>query len=138
MRKLRSIRYSTFFVLAALIPAVVTCGDSFEPPEGLVGTWNATAIVVDGVDYALEGMTLSFTFDADAEYSFTVTNDGFGFCDPDPNCSDFGDFTTTATQLTFDPGTIDEETFSYTVAGNTLTVSGTIDGSAFTFTFQKQ
>ncbi len=138
MKTLRAIRRSAVFVFAALIPAVVACSDGFEPPAGLVGTWNATSIVAGGVDYQAEGMTLSFTFFDDGEYSLTVTGDLLEFCDAGTDCSDGGDFTTTASQITFDPGTTDEETLSWTIAGDMLTVSGTIDGSAISFTFQRQ
>jgi hypothetical protein len=67
-----------------------------------------------------------------------VTGDLLDFCDPGPNCSDGGDIEATGSQITFDPGTIDEETFSYSIVGTTLTVSATIDGSTFTFTFEKR
>ena len=99
--------------------------------------WNATSIVVGGVDLMDDGMTLRFTFSASGEYSYTVTNDFLDFCDPGPNCSDSGDFTATGSRITFDPGA-DEETFSYTISGSTLSISAVIDGFTFAFTFEKQ
>jgi len=137
MKAPRTVRRSTLLILAALIPVTFACSDGFEPPAGLVGTWSATSLVVGGVDYRAEGMTLSFTFTDGGEYSYTVTGDQLDFCDA-AACSDGGDFTTTASEITFDPGTVDAETFSWTIAGDTLTVSGTVDGAALVFTFQRQ
>ena len=138
MKTLRSIRRSALLACAALTMFVVACSDGgFEPPAGLVGTWNATALVVDGLDLMDEGMTLRFTFTEDAEYSYTVTGDMLDFCEVGPGCSDGGDFSTTSNQITFDPGSTDEETFSFTIAGDVLTVTATIDGSLFVFTFEK-
>lgn len=139
MKTLGTIRRSALVVIAALIPVAVACSDGFEPPAGLAGTWNATSLIVDGDDYVAEGMTLRFTFSDNGDYSYTVTGDLLDFCDAGgPNCSDGGDYTATSSQLTFDPGSTDEETFSWTIAGDTLTVSGTIDGLVLVFTFQRQ
>jgi hypothetical protein len=139
MKASRAIRRSALIACMGLMYGVIGCGDSVEAPPELVGTWNATALVVDGFDYVTEGMTLSFTFSSSGDYSYTVTNDGLEFCDIGvPNCSDSGNFDTAGSQITFDPGTTDEETFSYSISGGTLTVNATIDGSVFSFTFQKQ
>ena len=138
MTLLRTIRRSMLITFAALVPVTVGCGASTtELPPGLVGTWNATSLVVGGIYLMDDGMTLRFTFSANGEYSYTVTNDFLDFCDPGPNCSDSGDFTATSNQITFDPGP-GQETFSYTVAGNTLSVTAVIDGFTFAFTFERQ
>jgi hypothetical protein len=138
MKALRTIRRSTLLVFAALAPVVVACSDGFEPPAGLTGTWNSTALVVAGSDLMDEGMTLNFTFSGSGEYSYSVVGDLLDYCDPGPNCADGGDFDITASQITFDPGTVWEETFSYTLTASTLTVSATFDGIPFSFTFEKQ
>jgi Lipocalin-like domain len=138
MKRTRSIHYLTFLVLVALTPAVVSCGNSFESQPELVGTWNATSLVVDGFDYMDNGMTLSYTFSDGGGYSYTVAGDALGFCDPGPNCNDAGDYTATTSQITFDAGTADEETYSYTINGSTLVITATFEGAVFTFTFQKQ
>ncbi len=139
MNVLRALRRPVLIAFAALVPIVVGCDSSTEPPpSALLGTWNATSIVVGGIDLMDDGMTLQFRFTADGEYSYTVTNDFLDFCDPGPNCSDFGDFTATASRITFDPGEDWEETFNYTISGNTLTIAATIDGFDFSFTFERQ
>jgi hypothetical protein len=138
MIALQTVRRSAYVLLSALIPLAIGCGDGVEPPPGLVGTWDATSLVVDGFDLMDEGMTLSFTFTSGGEYSYVVTGDLLDFCDPGPNCSDGGDIEATGSQVTFDPGTIDEETFSYSIVGTTLTVSGTVDGFTINWTFEKR
>jgi hypothetical protein len=125
--------------LAAVVPIVVGCGDSgTEPPDELVGTWNATAIVVEDHDFTDDGMTLTYTLRANGEYTYTVTNDQFDYCDPGPNCSDSGEYTVEGSQITFDPDTAWEETYTYTLAGTTLTISSTFGSVTFTLTFEKQ
>jgi hypothetical protein len=139
MKAGRTIRRLALIMSASLVPVVIGCSDgAVEPPAGLVGTWNATSLVVDGVNLMDEGMTLSFTFSNDSEYSYSVTNDALDFCDLVANCSDSGDFSATGSQITFDPGTVDAETFSWSIVGSTLTVTATIEGSLFTFTFERQ
>ncbi len=138
MKALRLNHYLIYVTIAALSPVVIGCGDSFEPPPDLVGTWNATSLVVDGFDVMTEGMTLSFTFSADGAYSYTATNDQLGFCDPGPNCTDGGDFTAESNQLTIDPDTVDEETYSYSISGSTLIFTANFGGASYTLTFVKQ
>lgn len=139
MIALQTVRRSAYVLLTAFIPLTIGCGDGVEPPPGLVGTWDATSLVVDGFDLMDDGMTLSFTFTSGGEYSYVVTGDLLDFCNPGQSaCSDGGDIEATGSQITFDPGTIDEETFSYSIVGTTLTVSATIDGSTFMFTFEKR
>jgi hypothetical protein len=139
MRRVRTIRSSILLLFTALIPIFVGCGDSTtEPPAELVGTWEATALLVDGYDLMGDGMTLTYTFTSGGEYSYTVANDQLDFCNPGPNCSDSGEFTVSGNRITFDPDTVWEETYSYTLSGATLTVTATFGGSTFTFTFAKQ
>ncbi|MDH3291309.1 MAG: hypothetical protein OEO20_10595 [Gemmatimonadota bacterium] len=138
MIALQSIRRSAYVVIAALIPLAIGCGDGVEPPPGLVGTWDATSLVVDGFDLMDDGMTLSYTLTSGGNYSYVVTGDLSDYCDPGPDCSDSGDFTATGTQLTFDEGTAFEETYSYTIVGTTLTISATFGQSTYAFTFEKR
>ena len=106
--------------------------------NAVVGTWNATSFVLQGNDLIAQGMSLSFTFAASGDYTFTVTNDQGGLCDGAANCSDGGPYNASGTQVTLDPATIDEAILNYTIAGNTMSVTATIDGMALTATFTKQ
>jgi hypothetical protein len=138
MKWLRAMRRSVLIVCAGLVPIVIGCDGTTEPPAELVGTWDATSLLVDGFDLMDEGMTLTFTFTSGGEYSYTVANDQLDFCDPGPNCTDSGDFTVSGNQITFDPGTVWEETYTYTLTGSTLTITATFGASTFTFTFAKR
>ena len=135
----RAFRRSTLIVCAGLIYGVSGCGETIEAPPELVGTWNATALVVDGLDYVTQGMTLRYTLSNNGDYSYTVTNDLLGWCDFGvSNCSDSGNFETAGSQITFDGGTQWEETYSWSITSGTLTISATIDGGQYSFTFEKQ
>ena len=138
MSTLRSTRRSVLFGLAGAGLLFLACDSGTAPPDELVGTWDATAIVVNGHDFTGDGMTLTYTLSANGSYSYSVTNDFFDYCDPGPDCSDSGDFTVSGNQITFDPGTAWEETYTYTLAGTTLTVSAVFGGATFTITFAKQ
>jgi len=139
-------RFRNFAVLAltlSVTPLLLGCGED-DPPTGgggtsdFVGSWVANGFVVDGTDIVAGGMTISFTF-TETTYSFNVTGDTDEFfCDAgDTACGDNGDLGSTATTLTFDPGTPDATTLSYAVNGDVLTVSGTIDGSVIGASFSK-
>ncbi len=108
--------------------------------SAVVGTWNATSFVALGTDFIAQGMGISFTFNADGSYSFSVTNDTGGvFCDTGPNCSDNGSYTATAATITLDPGTTDEAVLTYSVSsgGSVITINTTIEGVPITATFMK-
>jgi hypothetical protein len=138
MTWLRAIRRAVLIVVAGVIPVVIGCDGTTEPPPEFVGTWDATSLLVDGFDLMGEGMTLTFTFTSGGQYSYTVVNDLLDYCDPGPNCTDSGDFTVSGNRITFDPDTAWEETYTYTLTGTTLTVTASFGGSTFTFTFEKQ
>lgn len=132
----------TLLAFAATATIIAACSDDENgimepPPPGLVGTWNATSIMAGGEDFFAQGMRVSFNFGADNEYSFVVTGDLLEFCDSQSSCSDFGDYTATTSTITFDPGTTDELTLTYTISGDTLTASGTFDTEVLTMTFER-
>jgi len=137
MQWFRTRRIAATLAIASIAPLVAGCGDDsgVDPALDLVGTWNATVLMVDGVDLIGEGMTLSFTFSADGEYSYNVTGDLLDFCDAGPDCTDGGDFTATISRFTLDPG-LEPVVLNYSVTGNTLTVTGTVDGTVLAWTFQ--
>lgn len=105
-------------------------------PAEIVGNWNATSFVAGGVDGIALGMTVAFSFTSNT-YSFTVTNDQFGLCNGTSSCSDGGSYSATGTNLTLDPGTVDSVTLNYSISGSVLSVTGTIDGTPISITFQK-
>ncbi|MFV1988013.1 MAG: lipocalin family protein [Gemmatimonadota bacterium] len=134
------------FAVAAIALSLVAvgCSDSDGGPNGpdpdpLIGTWSATSILADGTEIQVGGLTLTITFGDDGMFATSTTNDADGiFCEGATSCTDEGAFTFTSTQLTFDVGSVDEAILNYTITGNTLTVSGDIDGTAMVMTFTRQ
>jgi len=138
MQWLRTRQIAAALVIASTAPMVAGCGDDniVDSNLALLGSWNATVLLVDDVDLIGEGMTLSFTFNANGEYSYSVTGDLMEFCEAVAACTDGGDFTATSTQFTLDPSTIDSVVLAYSVTGSTLHVFGTVDGFDLDWTFQ--
>lgn len=133
-------RHGVLIAALVIAPLTLGCGEDgpTSVPVPLLGVWDATTFVADGVDLVADGTFISFSFFDDASYAFAVTNDVNGIvCDVPPNCSDSGDFETTGNTLVLDPGTVDELTMTYSVSGTTLTVSGTIQGVTFSAAFDK-
>jgi hypothetical protein len=116
------------------------CGDdegaTAPVPTSILGTWVVTSIIVEGNDLAQLGMGLSFHFSNDGEYSFLVTEDRLGICDVGPFCEDFGDFSVTDSQIVFDPAE-DPKPFTYTVAGNVMTLTGVMNGIPVVLTLER-
>jgi len=121
----------------ALTPIVSGCSDDTGPSSPLFATWNATSFTALGDDFIADGMTLRVTLSATGTYTLVVTGDLVGSCDPGPNCTETGNYTYTATNITIDPGLADEVTFAYTIQGTTLTFTGSIGGNPVTIRFTK-
>lgn len=127
----------------ALLVVVAACGSDPEGPdididEAFVGNWNSTSFMVDGVDLMGAGSSffVSFGFFSDGSYQLIVGgDDNFVICDIASSCNEDGDFSFTGTVLTIDPGTVDQLALQYSVSGDTLTLSGNLDGTPFTATF---
>lgn len=138
MQWLRTRQIAVALVIASIAPMVSGCGDDniVDSNLALLGSWNATVLLVDGVDLIDDGMTLSFTFNANGEYSYSVTGDLLEFCEAAAACTDGGDFTATSTQFTLDPDSFDSVVLAYSVTGGTLSVFGTVDGLDLDWTFQ--
>lgn len=138
MQWLRTRQIAAALVITSIAPMVSGCGDDniVDSNLALLGSWNATVLLVDGVDLIDDGMTLSFTFNANGEYSYSVTGDLLEFCEAVAACTDGGDFTATSTQFTLDPDTIDSVVLAYSVTGGTLHVFGSVDGFDLDWTFQ--
>ncbi len=128
-------------VLLAL--AFVACssddsnGPAPAPGATLVGSWNATTFATSTDDFIAQGMTLVMTIKNDDTYTFAFTNDLVGACNPGPDCANNGPYTATSTTLTIDPGTVDETVFTYSVAGSTLTMNSSINGTPVTLVLRK-
>jgi hypothetical protein len=127
---------------AAILPALLSGCSSDDPNapaagSALVGSWDVTSFATATEDFIAQGMTLAIMFSSNGTYTLTFTNDLIGSCNPGPNCTDSGAYTATASTLTFDPGTTDESVFNYVVAGNTVTLTGSIEATAVTITLVK-
>jgi len=129
----------------SVAPLLLGCSSDDEGNGGtgpnasdFVGTWNATDFVADGTDLVAAGVTIAFTF-TETTYAFAVTNDTNSvLCDPGvTTCGEGGSLASTETTITFDPGSSDQVTFTYNVTGTVMTVSGTVDGTVITATFQE-
>ncbi len=116
----------------ALASAVAGCSDdegSLAPgvDPAVVGTWNATSFVVGGTNL-IPPLGVSFVFNANGTYALNFTSDQGDFCDPgEANCGETGDYTSTSTTITLDPGD-DETILSYSISGSTMTINATIEG----------
>ena len=135
MRVTRRSLFAGSFLAVAL--AACSSDESTGPNPALIGVWNATSINALGTDLIADGMTLVATVNDDGTYALDITGDLMGACDPGPDCVVTGDYTATATQITFDPGSVDETKLNYSISGNNLTLSGNIGGIGVTFEFTK-
>ena len=107
--------------------------------SAIIGNWNATTFVVGGVDAIAAGMGLIFTFDNAGDYTFNITNDQVGLCEGNvgDNCSDAGAFDASGTQIVLDPEDEEPTVLNYSVSGETMTITATIDGQGLTATFDR-
>jgi hypothetical protein len=139
MRLPRVSGYAALLVTLAIVPLTFTCaGEEGLGPEAdpLIGNWDATTFVVDGSDLIADGAAIFFSFFDDGGYFFSVNNETSGLlCEGVASCTDEGDFDVVGGTIVFDPGTVDEVSLSFTISGNTLTVSGSIVGFSLSATF---
>ena len=107
--------------------------------NAVVGTWNATSLHAQGgMNLIAQGMAFSLVFNSNGTFAHTTTNDMAGFCDPGmANCGDSGPYTASDRQFTLDAGTSDAITFDYSIAGTRMTITGTVNGTAFIFDMDK-
>lgn len=130
-------------VLFAAIAAAGCSEEGTEPDinEAFIGDWFVSSFVVDGVDLVTEpgsNLSVSFGFYSDGSYQLIVGGDISGLlCDSGQSCQEQGDFSFSGNVITIDPGTADALNLQYSVAGDVLTLSGTLDGTAFTATFAR-
>lgn len=122
--------------VALTATSLVACSDDDPsgPGAGLAGTWNATSFVVQGQDLIVLGMGITLALNSSNTFVLTVTGDLTGVCGGASSCTENGSYSSTATQITLNPGTEDEVTFNYALLGQTLTLTGSIDGNQATIT----
>jgi hypothetical protein len=141
MRTPRILLIAGLCTTAALTPGITACGSDGNggttPNIALYAAWNVTSFVGLGTDFIADGMTMVVTIDAAGTYTAAVTNDLIGTCSPGPDCVTGGDFTATATRITLDPGSQNEVTFNYSIAGTAMTWTGNIDGNPVTITMER-
>jgi hypothetical protein len=138
--------------VALLVAVAVGCSDSTGPasPSDFVGDWLASSYVLTSIentslsaDLIEFGMTLSITF-TETTYSGTSTF-------PDEAAESFsGTYTIEGNQLILNEvGELEPDTMTYTLSGNTLTMTGNDeefdfdddgqeDPASFTMVFAKQ
>jgi hypothetical protein len=140
MRALRAVRLAVLGSAIGLLPLVSACSsdDSNGPAaDPIVGTWHATSFDVGGEDVIAAGMVMTLTVNSDGTYSLFFNNDLIGSCNGTSSCTQTGDYSKTSSQLTFDAGTADETTLNYAISGNSMTLTGTIDGTPVTLILHK-
>lgn len=129
---------------AGLMVAVAAgCGGDGEPaltsaPAGhpILGTWVATSVTVVGApaqgDAVTDlGLNFSFHFSQEGEYSYLATNDDPNdswICEGTAFCEDWGTYRIDGSSIILDEGTPDEITYSFTISGNTLTMTDMAGG----------
>jgi hypothetical protein len=141
--------------LMLLLLGPAGCGDDDDNPAGpaadgteVAGIWLASAFSVDGTDGIAAGMGVAMTFTitsstalrhAEGTYDIQVTNDQLGLCEGavGDDCNPHGELEVEDGMLIFDPTEEDPTTFDYSVTGNTMTLSGDIDGIVLSATLTK-
>lgn len=133
---------AVLLLLPVLLLGAECNGDStdVEITADFVGNWNATSFVIDGEELIVPGgqFYLSVGFFGDGSYQLIAGGDDMSIvCDGVTSCVDSGDFSFGGTVITLDPGTVDESTFTYSIDGDTLTLSGDTAFGPFTAVFER-
>ena len=143
MRPHRALLAAALGATMSLGLGVSACGSDGGNGPGtntnvLVASWNATSFTALGQDFIANGMGLVLTLNQGGTYSIAITGDqGDIICSPGPNCTQTGNYSSTATVLTFDPGTVDAVSLNWSLQGTTLTLTGNINGAPATMVLQK-
>ncbi|MDH3496722.1 MAG: lipocalin family protein [Gemmatimonadota bacterium] len=148
--RMRSLCRLTAGALAvAVLPLTLGCGDDAGPNgTTIVASWVATSLTAPsqpgwGDAISDDGVSVNLTFTATGTYTFSVANDDPAdpwICPNQATCSWNGTYATSGNTLTFDQGTADEMSATFSLSGNNLTV--TFSASAqivdpYRYVFQK-
>lgn len=132
-------------ILLAVAALVVGpgCESSTDPEidEVFVGDWISTSFTLGGVEQMVPGASfyISMGLYDDMSYQFIVGGDDSGLlCDGPPSCQEQGDYEYTASRITMDPGTADAFSMQYSVSGNVMTLSGSLDGTSFSGSLERR
>jgi hypothetical protein len=142
MRLHRVSRLAVLTLALVALPSFVGCGDDDEPTNGdtnpLIGSWNALSFAIAEFDLIDGGYTLIFTYGASGTYSITVTGDEDRFfCETSSSCTMTGTYSSTSSTIVFDAGSSDELVASYSITGDSMSLTATDEGATLTATFER-
>lgn len=110
------------------------CGkDNPDPvtPETIVGNWTATSLIAPsrpdwGDAISGDGLSVGMTFNSSGGYSLSAANDDPAdpwICWNTASCSYSGTYDIAGSTITFDIGTADEATATYSLSSGTLVIT---------------
>lgn len=82
-------------------------------------------------------MGVTLTLSDSGSYTVQIEDDLVDLCDPGPDCTLEGPYTSSDATVVLSPGTDDEQEFAYVINGSTMVWSGTVNGIATSFTFER-
>lgn len=127
----------TLLFFGLIVAVASACSESATEPdidEAFIGSWITTSVIVDGEELVSPESPFYVNVGLwdDASYSLIVRGDESGlFCDGSASCNEDGDYSYSGSTITFDPGTEDALSVQYSVDGDVLSLSGSIDGTTF-------
>ena len=127
---------------AASVLVAAGCDDDDDdtnptPASPLVGTWDATSLTTPTGDAVANGMALNAVIGSAGTIALNVTGDQLGLCNPGPDCTLSGTWTSTANTITITSGTT-ILTLNWVTDGNEgMTWTGTIANVTTTVVFDK-
>jgi len=109
------------------------------PASPLVGTWNATSWTNSTGDQIANGMGFNAVIAQNGTVTLNMTGDLTGLCNPGPNCTRTGTWTSNGSTLTIssDPDVLSLN-WSMNNDQNQMTWTGNLGGEATTIVFNKQ
>ena len=115
--------------MAVMLPLTIACSDN-DPtsPEAnaIAGRWQVTSYQVLGMEVIQEGLSIAVTFATAGTYTVDIHDETLGSCET-ANCRETGTYSATSTRITLDPESEETSTFSYSIEGNIMTLTGIND-----------